>query len=60
MLIGVFGSVYTLMAWQGNSGYNCAAENAHEAKMGKMLGTWRAGAMTVMFTLLGGGGVHLS
>lgn len=53
VLIGVFGSVYTLMAWQGNSGYNAAAENAHEAKMGKMLGTWRAGAMTVMFTLLG-------
>lgn len=53
VLIGVFGGVYNLMAWQGNSGYNCAAANAHEAKMGKMLGTWRAGAMTVMFTLLG-------
>ncbi len=52
VLIGVFGSVYTLMAWQGNSGYNAAAANAHEAKMGKMLGTWRAGAMTVMFMLL--------
>ena len=52
VLIGVFGSVYTLMAWQGNSGYNAAAANAHEAKMGKMLGTWRAGAMNVMLILL--------
>ncbi len=52
VLIGVFGSVYTLMAWQGNSGYNAAAANAHEAKMGKMLGTWRAGAMYVMLILL--------
>ncbi len=52
IMIGVFGGVYTLMAWQGNSGYNCAAESPHEAKMGKMLGTWRAGAMSVMFMLL--------
>ncbi len=52
ILIGVFGGVYTLMAWQGNSGYNCAAANPHEAKMGKVLGVWRGGAMAVMFTLL--------
>lgn len=52
ILIGVFGGVYTLMAWQGNSGYNCAAANPHEAKMGKVLGMWRGGALGVMIVLL--------
>lgn len=52
VLIGVVGGVYMTMAWQGNQGFNCAAASPHEAKMGKILGAWRGGAMGVMFTLL--------
>jgi len=40
-LIGVFGAVYGAMSWQGTAGYNASARNAHEAKMGGVLGTWR-------------------
>lgn len=52
VLIGVIGGVYMTMAWQGNQGFNCAASSPHEAKMGKILGAWRGGAMAVMFSLL--------
>ena len=40
-LIGAFGAIYGYMSWQGNQGYNCAAENPHEARMGKIMGNWR-------------------
>ncbi|MEN8254459.1 MAG: hypothetical protein ABFR33_03210 [Verrucomicrobiota bacterium] len=52
VMIGIFSAVYTFMAWQGNQGYNCAAKSPHEAKMGRILGTWRSGALYVMITLL--------
>lgn len=52
VLIGIFGSVYSMMAWQGNQGYNCAAKNAHEAKMSKILGSWRGASQTAMLMLL--------
>ncbi len=52
VLIGAFASVYGVMAWQGTQGFNCAAASAHEAKMGKMLGTWRMVAITLMLTVL--------
>jgi SSS family solute:Na+ symporter len=52
VLISVVGGVYMTMAWQGNQGYNCAAASPHEARMGKVLGAWRGGAMGVMFILL--------
>ena len=51
-LIGVIGSVYMTMAWQGNQGYNCAAASPHEAKMGKLLGGWRTGITYAMVLLL--------
>ena len=40
-LIGVYGSLYSVMAWQGGSGYNAAAKTPHEAQMAGILGTWR-------------------
>ena len=40
-LIGIFGSLYTTRAWQGNSGYNAAARTPHEAVMAGIIGTWR-------------------
>ncbi|MBI5382620.1 MAG: sodium:proline symporter [Opitutae bacterium] len=41
VLINVFATVYSRLAWQGNQGFNCAAINPHEAKMGGILGNWR-------------------
>jgi len=32
---------YGAMGWQGTQGYNCAARNAHEAKMAGILKGWR-------------------
>ena len=40
-LIGVVGVIYGAMSWQGTQGYNTSAKNAHEAKMGAVLGNWR-------------------
>ncbi|HVP13636.1 MAG TPA: sodium:solute symporter [Phycisphaerae bacterium] len=40
-LIGVFIMFYTMMAWQGTQGYNCAAKTPHEAKMANILNGWR-------------------
>jgi SSS family solute:Na+ symporter len=52
VLIGIFGSVYSTMAWQGNQGFNASAESPHEAKMGRILGHWRGYARIVMIMLL--------
>lgn len=52
VMISIVGSVYAYMAWQGNQGFNCAAVSPHEAKMGRILGTWRAGALYVMLALI--------
>lgn len=52
VIISIVGSVYAYMAWQGNQGFNCAAVSPHEAKMGRILGTWRAGALYVMLALI--------
>ncbi len=51
-LIGIFGGVYTVMAWQGTQGFNCSAASPHEQKMGNILGGWRALVFEVMQTLL--------
>jgi solute:Na+ symporter, SSS family len=51
--IGAFLLVYCYMAWQGNQGFNCAAANPHEAKMGNILGSWRLFARNVLILLLG-------
>jgi solute:Na+ symporter, SSS family len=40
-LIGVAGVIYGKMSWQGTQGYNSSAKNAHEAKMGEVLGNLR-------------------
>ena len=52
VLIGMMGSVYGVMAWQGSHAFNSCAKNAHEAKMGAILGTWRGVTKGVMISLL--------
>lgn len=51
-MIAAFGLFYHYMAWQGSQGYNASAKNAHEAKMGKILGTWRALPLTTFMFIL--------
>ena len=52
VLIGVMGSIYGVMSWQGGHAFNSCAKNAHEAKMGAILGTWRSTIISVMLFLL--------
>lgn len=40
-LIGIFGTFYCWMAWQGTSGFNSSARSPHEQKMGGIIGIWR-------------------
>ncbi|MBC8343069.1 MAG: hypothetical protein H8E61_03710, partial [Bacteroidetes bacterium] len=52
-LIGFALSFYIVLAWQGNAGYNCAAKNAHEAKMANILSNWRVLAiLPVLYVLV--------
>ena len=48
---GVLGLFFNRMLW-GGTGYQSAAKDAHEAKMGAVLGTWRSGFSAIMFTLI--------
>jgi SSS family solute:Na+ symporter len=49
VLIGIFGSIYGALGWQGTQGFNAAASSPHEAKMGGILGNWRGFARIMMF-----------
>ena len=44
-LMIAFITAYAFMSWQGNQGYNAAARNAHEARMGRSLSVFRMFAM---------------
>jgi SSS family solute:Na+ symporter len=51
-LISVLTGMYGSNAWQGTQGFNSSARTPHEARMGKILGNWRANTQTVVFVLL--------
>lgn len=50
--IGAIGMIYGRMAWQGAQGYACSAKNAHEARMGGILGEWRALVLMLLLLML--------
>ena len=52
VIVGVAGSIINRMGWSGTQGYSTAARNAHEQKMGAVLGGWRAGFSTLMIIML--------
>lgn len=51
-LIAGFSVFYHYMAWQGNQGYFASGLNAHETRMGRVLGTWRSLTYTTFIMLL--------
>ena len=52
VIAGIIIAVFSHMTWSGTQGYNAAAENAHEQKMGALLGTWRSCFDSMMYVLL--------
>lgn len=47
-LIFAFGTFYGIISWQGTQGYFTSAVNAHEARIGKVLGSWRTLTQNLM------------
>ncbi len=56
IVVGIFAMIFSRMAWSGSQGYNAAALNAHEQKMGAVMGVWRQGFSVMMMLLLALGG----
>jgi solute:Na+ symporter, SSS family len=40
-LIGIFGSFYGYLSWQGTQGFNSSARTPHEQQMGAVISVWR-------------------
>jgi Na+/proline symporter len=52
IVVGIVSGMLNKMSWSGTQGYNAAALNAHEQKIGGILGAWRYGFLTMMIMLL--------
>jgi solute:Na+ symporter, SSS family len=46
------GMWFTFMAWQGTQAYYVSAVNAHEARMGRILGSWRMSTQQMMIPIM--------
>jgi len=53
ILMGLVVSVYGTMAWQYAAGYQGAALNPHEQRMGNVLSSWRGMGKGAVITLMG-------
>ena len=51
-MISAFGTVWCWMAWQGQQAYYCSGRNPHEARMGRVLGHWRALTQEMLLLIL--------
>lgn len=51
-LIGLFGQLYGVLAWQGSSGYNAAARTPHEARMANIISLLRKFASELCMLLI--------
>jgi solute:Na+ symporter, SSS family len=51
-LIGIFGSFYTCMSWQGCSGFNSSGRTPHETQMGNIISIWRQIPMGLLALIL--------
>jgi len=51
-LIGIFSSFYNYRAWQGSQGFFSSAKTPHEAKMGAIIGGWRAVPQLLCISLM--------
>jgi len=52
VLIGIWWSVYRILAWQNQAPYSTAAATAHESRMGGIMSQWRSLGNTAIITLL--------
>lgn len=51
-IINVLIVIYNKMSWQGTQGFNSCAKNAHEAKMGEVLSSWRGFPYGMMYLVI--------
>lgn len=52
VLMSIIVGVYGTMAWQNSHAFNASGSTPHEARMGGILGRWRAFAVSVMIIML--------
>ena len=51
-LIGIFGTFFAYMSWQGSQGFYSSARNPHEQRMGNLISGWRLIPQNLMTLIL--------